>query len=327
MHPSDAYLLSGSFAYDTILRHPRHFQESILPEGLAKLNVAFDITSVEKEFGGTGGNIAYNASLLNQSPRLIGTLGNDAAEYLDWLDSNQLNTDTLTLVGDVGCAHAWITSDAADNQITSFSMGAMRHYPNLPANTPDLWHLAPENPLTTANLAKEAVARNKVFFFDPGQVLPAFLAGAADGIFPLKEILAAAQGIFVNDYEADLLIASLGVPLEHWLVKPSQFILRTRGSKGLRLSVLGADRQVETFELGVAQTTKIVDPTGCGDALRAGFIKGYLANMTLPRCAALGAVMGSFAIECNGGQNHLPSPDDITDRFTTYCEEHEMATE
>lgn len=322
------YLLSGSFAYDTILHHAAPFQNSILPEAVPKLNVCFDIASVQEEFGGTGGNIAYNAALLLQGPVLVGSVGDDVQRYADWLRHLGLSTGTLTLAPNKPCAHAWITSDAQGNQLTAFSRGAMTTQPNVPAETPQLWHLAPEYPVNIAMLARQAIEQGKTFFFDPGQALPDFLAvpSMVDGILPLAELLCAAEGIFLNDYESELLIAATGRPLEHWLTAPGQFFVRTRGSQGVQASVLQANGTITTYSCGVAPAAAIVDPTGCGDALRAGFLFGYTNAWSMAESLALGAVMGSFAIEANGGQNHRPTHEAIWQRFAEFTMHETFAT-
>jgi adenosine kinase len=314
------YLLSGSFAYDTILHHAAPFDASILPAAVSKLNVCFDIASVQDEFGGTGGNIAYNAAMLKQRPVLVGSVGDDVQRYADWLRHQGLSTTSLTLAPGKACAHAWITSDAQGNQLTAFSRGAMTTQPILPATTPDLWHLAPEYPVNMATLARLAIEQGKAFFFDPGQALPDFLSvpSMVDDILPLPAVLTAAKGIFVNGYEAELLIARTSLPLETWLMSPGQFYVRTRGSHGVLARQKQADGSIQTFECGVAPTSAIVDSTGCGDAFRAGFLYAYTQNWSLDEALTLGSVMGSFAIEAHGGQNHRPSQDALWQRFDEF---------
>lgn len=314
------YLLSGSFAYDTILHHAAPFEHSILPAAISKLNVCFDIASVQEEFGGTGGNIAFNAALLLQSPVLVGCVGQDIQRYADWMRHNGLDVGTLTLAPNEACAHAWITSDAGGNQLTAFSRGAMMATPRVPAETPELWHLAPEYPVNIARLARQAIEEGKSFFFDPGQALPDFVAvpSMVDAILPLADLLRAAKGIFLNDYEAELLIAASGKPLEAWLTSPGQFFIRTRGSQGVTAGMLDPSGAIVTYSCGVAPTDAIVDPTGCGDAFRAGFLFGYTKGWSMDDSLALGSVMGSFAIEARGGQNHRPTANAIWERFNRF---------
>lgn len=296
------YLISGSFAYDTILSHAGEFHARILPESIARLNVAFGVSDVNHDFGGTGGNIAYNSGLLKDNPVLIGSLGADANDYLIHLSGNGLNINTLTIHGDDSTAHAWILSDSINNQITAFNAGAMRKMPTLPEDTPNLWHLAPDNHKTTATLAAIAIQSGKKFFFDPGQALPGFIEGDAKEILPLSDILTEASGIFVNEYEAELLVHAFNEPLSHWLKDDSQFIIKTMGGQGLELITLSG-----TTLIPAAQCYKVVDPTGCGDAFRAGFLHGCIHDLSLIESAKLGAAMGSFAIEQAGGQKHFPT--------------------
>ena len=303
------FLLAGSYAYDTILLHEGEFHSKILPESIARLNVSFGIDSVKDEFGGTAGNIAYNSALLKLKPLLIGSLGNDSAPYIRHLEWLGLDTDTLTVVDDRKTAHAWVMTDNENNQITGFNAGAMKIKPHLPAITPHLWHLSPDSPLTTAWLAHEAVQAGKEYYFDPGQALPSFLAGVADSILPLEALIGHAKGIFVNDYEGELLEAKLGVKLQA-MVKGNQFIVRTLGGKGVELI-----RETHTVSFPVAKVNQIVDPTGCGDAFRAGFLYGIKEQYSLEDSVKMGAVMGSFAIECSGGQNHKPKMNEIQERF------------
>lgn len=312
------YLLSGSFAYDTLLRHPSPFQNSILPEAVARLNVCFDIDSVQEEFGGAAGNIAYNASILKQSPMLIGSVGEDVFRYVDWMKKNGLSDKTLTFVPDKTCAHCWITTDTAGNQISAFSRGAMLTRPIVPQSTPQLWHLGPEYPVNTAYLARQAIEEGKDFFFDPGQALPDFISGMGEPILPLHELLSAATGIFLNDYEAELLIAGTGEPLERWLTEPGQFYVRTRGGKGVMACYRTRTGSLQTYNSDVAPTDAIVEPTGCGDAFRAGFLYGHTHGWSVEETLALGAVMGSLAIEAFGGQNHRPDLERVWKRYSDF---------
>ena len=306
------YLLAGSYAYDTILLHQGEFHAKILPESLARLNVAFSLDSVEEEFGGTAGNIAYNATLLEQNPLLIGCLGKDGQNYLERIKKLGLNPDTLTVFEKEKTPHAWLMTDTLNNQIIGFNAGAMKYKPKLPEvkNTPNLWHLSADNPFTTAWLARTALENNKSYFFDPGQALPYFATEGTKDMLSFEELVKNATGIFVNDYEGELLQERTKLSLEQMLSHSSQFIVRTLGSKGVELITKSGKQH-----FGVAKTNKIIDPTGCGDSFRAGFLYGYTNEHSLEECVKLGATMGSFAIEANGGQNHNPNKNDIFQRM------------
>ena len=305
------YLLSGSFAYDTILLHKGHFHSRILPDSISCLNISFGIDSVKTEFGGTAGNIAYNASLLGHSPILCASVGdNDFKRYERHLKNNGLDTSSLNVIEDKDTAHAWILTDSNNNQITSFSSGAMKYKPKLPIDLPDIWFLAPDTVTNTAWLAKEAVENNKQYYFDPGQSMPGFLEGGSNNIYSLNDIVNDSTGIFVNEYEYQLMQESLKMDLKLLLSNKTRFIIQTLGGNGLNLHTKDGTTHVK-----VAKPDKIVDPTGCGDAFRAGFLYGVNHNWNLLDSAQLGATMGSFAIEESGGQNHKPTFSDIIERL------------
>lgn len=300
------YLLAGSYAYDTVLSHKGHFHHRILPNSLEKLNVSFGIDNVKDEFGGTAGNIAYNAALLGQNPMLVGCLGSDGEKYKARLESLKYDVTTLTHIAHELCAHAWLIGDNDNNQIIGFSSGAMKYKPKLPVITPQLWLLSADNPLTTKWLANEAIKQGKTFCFDPGQALPAFFDETIIKKEDFISLLKASHGIFVNEYESELLENYLSISLNK-IVKDTQFIVKTMGGKGVELI---QKESVEYFPVATAKT--IVDPTGCGDALRAGFMSAYTQGESLINATRLGMVMGSFAIEKVGAQNHTPS-------FTEIC--------
>jgi len=308
------YLLSGSLSYDTILLHEGLFHHRILPESIARLNVSFGIDSAKTEFGGTAGNIAYNASLLGSSPCLVASVGaENCKSYVDYLNALNIDTKYLNRVENETMANSWILTDQMNNQITGFYKGAMCVTPSLPDVTPDLWHLSPEYVVTMASFAKEALKRNKKYFFDPGQALPSFLEGGAEDIFPFAEIVRNASGCFVNEYEGLLLEEKFGVTLKELVCDSPkmEFFIKTLGGSGVELFTKDG-----VFKFDVIEASKITDPTGCGDAFRAGFINYYLKNRSLVDCVRLGSVMGSFAVEGSGGQNHKPSNDDIMNRFS-----------
>lgn len=305
------YLLSGSFAYDTILLHKGELHANINPNALTKLNLAFGIDNVKNELGGTGGNIAYNSALLDQKPILVGSLGKeDSAAYIEHLEKLNLDTSTLTIIENTPCAHAWILTDTSNNQITSFNVGSMKYMPSIPEDTADIWHLAPENPITTATLALEAVKQNKKYFFDPGQMIPYYIAGATKEINTLENIIKHSSAVFVNETEAELLEKSLNKSLQELVKENDLFVIRTLGGSGLDLITKEGTKHIK-----VAKTEKIVDPTGCGDAFRAGFMFGYTNGFSLEISCKIGATMGSFAIENMGGQNHNPTFEEINQRL------------
>lgn len=302
-HPMQIkYLLSGSFAYDTLLPHAGHFHARILPEQVSRLSVAFGVGGPRDEFGGTAGNIAYNAALLGSQPVLVGNVGADFARYRAHLTAQGLDTSALRVHPQQATPHAWVLTDAGHNQITAFHTGALACEIALPsiAETVPLWHLAPEHPENMVALALRAGRLSIPYFFDPGQALPALLEKHALGELDLRDVLWHAKGLFVNDYEAALLTGALGAPLEG-LLGLDGFVVHTQGAKGA--SIVTA---TGTEFVAAARPSKVVDPTGCGDALRAGFVHAYLRGADLPDCLALGSALASFVVERVGGQSHTP---------------------
>lgn len=310
------YLLSGSIAYDTILVHEGHFHARILPESVSRLNVSFGIDSAKEEFGGTAGNIAYNAALLQDiKPVLCSSVGHDFKPYKKHFEKHGIDVSTLTIAENERTAHAWIMTDVNNNQISGFNKGALNVRPTLPQTTPDLWHIAPDDARTMAYLAKTACEKQQKYFFDPGQCLPGLVEGASESVWPLKEIISNATGLFVNEYEGELLEKGLGKNLTDLAGPNTQFIIKTLGGKGVTIFEQQSDGSYSEQHVGVAKTDRIVDPTGCGDAFRSGFINAYLKGKSLKECAQLGSVVASFAIEESGGQNHSPSLQMIYDRL------------
>jgi adenosine kinase len=209
-------------------------------------------------------------------------------------------------------AHAWLLTDANGNQITSFYAGAMNSSVAVPSAAPALWHIAPEDPSNMVRLALAARAAGAEYFFDPGQALPSLLNKDASHVAPLSVVLREAKGIFLNEYEAELLRAEV-CDLKLLLTAPDQFIVRTRGSKGVELI-----QQNGCISLPPATPDRVVDPTGCGDAFRAGFLHAYVREHCLEDCVALGAVMGAVVVGCEGGQNYVASPRDLYARWSAY---------
>ncbi|MEX3983755.1 carbohydrate kinase family protein [Paraburkholderia sp. EG287A] len=309
--PARMYLVSGSFAYDTVLHHPQAFRQRILPEVIDKLNVSFDVAAVGEAFGGCAGNIAYSAALLGDEPMLVGNLGADGDRYLQRLQHLGLDTTTLGVIPVLPTAHAWMLTDATGNQIISFHSGAMSAPVRLPYAPPALWHIAPEDPVNMLTLARAARASGVEYFFDPGQCLPVLLEGAGEHVESLLPVLQDATGIFLNDYEFELLAARYDI--RRLLTKPEQFIVRTRGSAGVELLHEG-----RACTMPVAEAEAVVDPTGCGDAFRAGFLHAYTRGRSLHACVGLGAVMGALAVGAHGGQGHHATAEEVYARARTY---------
>jgi adenosine kinase len=232
----------------------------------------------------------------------------DSQAWLDRLAFLGLDHGAVRVVDGERGPHAYILTDSANNQITAFQSGALRHSAPLPEAGFDFALLAPDSASSTVHAVDQLTARSTAYILDPGQGLPSLLEGQADADF--SRMLKGAQGLFVNDYEAELCSRALGISFDD-IARSIPFCVRTLGSKGCELWIGGHAARA----MPVATPEKVDDPTGCGDAFRSGFLHGLCRGWPLELCAQLGSVMGSFAIEQAGGQNHKPSMHQIKERF------------
>lgn len=306
---NNSFLLFGSYAFDTIMNHHGLFEKRILSDSLSCINVAFGINEIKDEFGGTAGNIAYNSSLLYLNPMLIGNVGNDFNAYKLHLKEQNIDDKHLVYHEDKKTAHAYILTDEGSNQITSFYSGAMNNSVAIPVTTPDIWHIAPEIAENMVVMIKEAILLNKKYFIDPGQALPSILENY-DKEYVLY-LFEKSEGLFVNEYEMGFIENHFKLSKED-LKNKGITIINTLGAKGVHYISKDLD-----IVMPVYKANQIVDPTGCGDSFRAGFLHQYLNNQSIENCLKLGMVMGSFCIEQHGGQNHKPTIQEIYARFNS----------
>ncbi|MFN3885043.1 MAG: carbohydrate kinase family protein, partial [Rhodocyclaceae bacterium] len=288
-------LICGSLAYDTIMVFPDRFKHHILPEQIHILNVAFLVPDMRREYGGCAGNIAYNLRLLEGSPLIMAAIGDDGGLYLTRLEQLGLATDHVRRVPGTYTAQAFITTDLDDNQITAFHPGAMNHsHQNRVSDARDvsLGIVAPDGREGMLQHAREFHERGIPFVFDPGQGMPMF-----DGA-ELLEFLRLADYCTLNDYEAKLMAERTGKPLEE-LAREVKALVVTMGGYGSRIFADG-----KVLEIPAVQADQLLDPTGCGDAYRAGLLYGIASGYDWETTGRLAAVMGAIKIACRGGQNH-----------------------
>ena len=300
-------LICGSMAFDTIMVFKDQFENHILPESIHKLSVAFYVPELRKEFGGTAGNIAYNLKLLNEDPIIMATVGNDFSNYFEWLNQNTINTSHIKEIKSLYTAQAYITTDLSDNQITAFHPGAMveSHQNKIKdAKNICLAIIAPDGKEGMMNHAAECKALNIPFMFDPGQGLPMFNREE------LLKFIDDATYIAVNDYEATLLSEKTSLSTEE-ISKKVEALIVTLGAKG---SMIYADNK--TYKIDPVKVEDPIDPTGCGDAYRAGLLYGISKKWDWQSIGRLASVMGAIKIQSQGGQNHSPSRDDIETLYT-----------
>lgn len=300
-------LICGSLAFDTIMVFQDQFKNHILPDKIHALSVAFYVPEMRREFGGTAGNIAYNLQLLDGKPLIMATVGQDFGPYTHWLNQNNLNTAHIKQIDHSFTAQAFITTDIDDNQITAFHPGAMvESHQNSVKNANDvtLAVIAPDGRDGMFQHARECFEAGISFMFDPGQGLPMFNGEE------LLQFIEMATYLAVNDYESQIIQDKTGLNLEQLAAKVDALIV-TLGGNG---SHIYADGQ--RFEVPCVKADKIVDPTGCGDAYRAGLLYGIANGWDWPTCGRLASTMGAIKIASRGGQNHKPTREEIENVYT-----------
>lgn len=300
-------LICGSLAFDTIMVFQDKFKNHILPDKIHALSVAFYVPEMRREFGGTAGNIAYNLQLLDGNPLIMATIGEDFATYSQWLATNELNTSHIKTIPNSFTAQAFITTDTDDNQITAFHPGAMieSHQNSVKdAKNISLAVIAPDGRDGMFQHARECFEAKIPFLFDPGQGLPMFNGEELLHFIEMADYLA------VNDYESQIIQDKTGLSLDELAQKVKALIV-TLGGSG---SQIYADGQ--RFDIPCVKADKLVDPTGCGDAYRAGLLYGIARGWDWPACGRLAATMGAIKIASRGGQNHAPTREEIEAIYT-----------
>ncbi len=289
-------LICGSLAFDTITTFPGRFAQQILPEQVHILNVSFLVPTLRREFGGCAGNIAYSLKALGGEPVVMAALGSDGGEYLQRLASWGASTAYVRTVAESYTAQAIIITDTDNNQITAFHPGAMQfaHETAVPTDAGlAIGIIAPDGRDAMLQHAAQLKAAGVPFIFDPGQGLPMF-----DGS-ELKQFVAQATWVAVNDYEGRMLCERTGETLESLSRSHLKGVIVTLGAEGCEIWQQGVRSHVP----GV-KATEVLDPTGCGDAFRAALLYGLERDWPLERCVALGNRIGALKIASRGGQNH-----------------------
>jgi adenosine kinase len=294
-------------AYDRIMDFPGKFSDYILPDKIHILNVCFNVNGMVEKFGGTAGNIAYTLSLLQEKPLIVATIGKDYQSYFEWLKSNNIPLDGIKIIGDEFTAGAYITTDKSDNQITGFNPGAMK-YPSeyqfagskhensivliAPGNLQDM--------IEYASICRESKIR---YVCDPGQSLSKWEGS------DLRKWINGSMALISNDYELEIIMNLTGLD-KTALLEMTEMIITTFGEKGSYISTTR-----ESFSIPVAKVSQILDPTGAGDAYRAGFLKGIVTGKSLETAAKMGAVAAVFAIEKYGTQEHRYTYEKFIERY------------
>jgi adenosine kinase len=299
-------IICGSVAFDTIMNFDGYFRDQILPDRLHMLNVAFLVPQLRREYGGCAGNIAYNMRLLGDVGVPTATVGADADRYLGWMREQGIPTGSIKVLDDAYTAQAFITTDKDDNQITAFHPGAMNssHMNKVGAGADiALGVIAPDGREGMLQHAEQFAAANVPFLFDPGQGLPMFNGEE------LRSFIKQASWVAVNDYEWHLLHDRTGLS-EVEVASQVHALIVTRGADGSTIYV-GNDQ----IPIPPAKAGKLVDPTGCGDAYRAGLLHGLLNNLDWPTTGRIASLMGALKIEVRGTQNHRFTSSEFDSRY------------
>ena len=303
-----AALICGSVAYDTILVFPDQFKTHILPDKIHMLNVAFMVPEMRREWGGCAANIAYGLKLLGDAGLIMATAGRDFEPYRQRMLSLGLAVDYIKVIEDAFTGQAFITTDVDDNQITAFHPGAMQYaHANAVSDASGagigLGIVAPDGRQGMIDHAAQFAAAGIPFIFDPGQGMPMF--GAAE----LKVFIDQATWVTLNDYEWELMQQKTGMMVSDVLAKARALIV-TRGAEGSTIHT-----QDRTYTIPPAKPKAVVDPTGCGDAFRAGLIHGLLRGLDWETTGRVASLMGAMKIESRGPQNHKFTKADFDKRY------------
>ena len=299
-------LICGSFAYDHIMVFQDYFKNHILPEKVHILNVSFMVPEMRREYGGCAGNIAYNLNLLGGNGIPMGTVGTDFNVYADWLDANGIEQNHVQIIDEVFTGQAFITTDLDDNQITAFHPGAMaysHHNKVSDANGISIGIISPDGRDGMLEHASQFQEENIPFIFDPGQGMPMFNGDE------LKNFIEQATWVSVNDYEWQMMQKNIDLS-PHEVAEIVKALIITRGAEG---SVIYTKNK--RYNIPPASVDTLADPTGCGDAYRAGLLYGLMNDMDWETIGRIASLMGAIKIEHHGTQNHKFNGEYFTTRF------------
>ena len=310
-------LVTGSIAYDYLMRFPGRFTDHLISEHLHQVSLSFLVEEMTKHWGGIGANIAYTMGLLGLRPKLVGTVGRDFGDYRDWLEQVGVDTSTVREVPDVFTASYFCNTDLDNNQIASFYSGAMAYskeysLADVYDGQPDLVVISPNDPQAMMNIARECRERKIPFIYDPSQQI-ARLTGEE-----LSRDMLGAHAMVVNAYEAEIICKKTEQSMND-LRASLDILVVTQGKRGCIVYQNGKTMEVPAFP-----TDEIKDPTGGGDAFRAGLLRGIAAGLPLELCAQVGSLCASYNIEKVGTQNHHFTISEFITRFRSVYNDEGM---
>lgn len=299
---------AGSVAYDYIMSFPGHFSDHILPDQIEILSVSFLVDSMRRERGGVAANIAYNLSLLGQRPRVMATVGQDFDGYRDWLEARGVDTSSTKQIEDDFTASFFVSTDRSDCQIASFYTGAMAHagqvsFYDLDPSNIDVTIISPNDPDAMAQHVRECRELDIPYIYDPSQQIVRLDPNT------LAEGIAGSLMFIANDYEYGLVRRKTGLTDED-VRDMVDVLIVTRSERGSYIVVDG--RQID---IPAVPPQRNVDPTGVGDAYRAGVITGYLRGYSWETTGRIGALAATYVLEENGTQNHEYTLEEFAQRY------------
>lgn len=299
-------LISGSIAYDSVMDFPDYFKNHILPDKIHNLSVSFQVNGLKINYGGTAGNIAYNLKLLGESPLIIATAGHDFDKYKTWLIKNRINYSGIRIINKELTALAHIITDKADNQITAFYPGSMKYSGGKIKKSwlqDSLAIVAPGYMSDMIEYPKQYRKNNILYIFDPGQQIPVLSKQA------LRDGIKHAKAFISNDYELSMVSKKTSWS-EKKILDKTGMLITTLGAKGSIIKT-----KDKKYIIPSAKPKNTSDPTGAGDAYRAGFIKGLVENWPLDKVGRLASIVSVYTVETYGTQNHTFSWNDIKKRY------------
>jgi adenosine kinase len=288
-------VVCGSFAYDNILNFEGNFSDHLIESELNNINVSFLCPNMRREFGGCAGNIIYNLVSIGADAFALGTMGSDAGPYLDWMKNNEISTKYIKVINDSYTAQAYITTDSKANQITTFHPGAMQYANQIKIPLDEsvtLGLISPDGRDGMIEHTKQLIEMNVPYVFDPGQGMPMFKKEE------LEFFTTNASWVVMNDYEFKMYSEITSFTIQN-IVQNGKVLVITNGEKG---SNIFTDKENLSIQTPKVESPK--DPTGCGDAYRAGIIYGIMKSMSLEAIGELSSELGALKVKSFGTQNH-----------------------
>ena len=308
-------LVTGSIAFDYLMRFPGKFQDAFIEGALDKISLSFLVDDMTRHFGGVAPNIAYTMALLGEKPRIMGAAGRDFGDYRRWLDEIGVDTSTVVVLEDVFTASFFANTDIENNQISSFYAGAMGRagefrIQDVTDKLPEWVVISPNAPQAMENLIEECIELRIPFVYDPSQQTPRL--NGDELLHGIKNC----KMLTVNEYEWEIIQNKAGVKLDDVLSEDTILIL-TKGKSGAEIHVNG-----ELYFVPIFDVDEIVDPTGVGDAFRGGFFTGMSQGFAWETCGQIGSLAAAYALENTGTQNHHFTSREFVQRFRTQYDDH-----